>query len=719
MESWAEVDVRPDPNEQNILFEILSKEDLHQVRKSENTFKPKEEDRTPLQPSPTPQSPSIFPEGFEEKAIFILDDELAKEQKRYRSRSNTQIAKENFLRRAQQEKAEQQTQPKRGWFFGFLFKYRKELWFFFLIVLPILIVGIILNRLDKHVYLWGESFVRWSFAFLFAWTVVLGARLLVNFVWLIATRLLSENMTHLYLISGMSRAVVMVICASVYKAIWHLALPNLESGPRDVIEKIFTLAIIISVLFLSSRVLQKVISLHTNAQSWHLELKKALLQEQLVERLIEPRIMPSGPSLLTSLTKTLEESVMNTTQRFYRTSGEPLVGQSPQLSLQPSPDSSQKGGFFRMFSKEPSKADEPDRDISKRQSTVPDLHTVLEEDSFLSPSWGSAAGVLRERAGWSETVRSEKAKVYSKRIWTNLCINYERDYLVYQDFLNFLKSEELAKLSIELFDVDKTSEVTRENVRLGLEAIFEHRKFLVDSLEDRDNISRILRNLFNFFFGFIVFLIGLVIFGVDFDTTFWSSVTTLLGLSFAFAQVLQNVIESMITIFVTSPFDVGDRILFPQVDQYPLRVGHIRLMTTLLHRRDGQQFVVPNYMFYESAFVNLKRSRNIYYPFRFTVHHSTTAEQLKMLKDEIKNFLVKNPRHYGKKFEFVIDEILKTNDLRLTVWIEFNIIWHKIERKHQLKSQFILLVHRVCQKYDIQYLQAPKKVEIVPTESLS
>lgn len=58
----------------------------------------------------------------------------------------------------------------------------------------------------------------------------------------------------------------------------------------------------------------------------------------------------------------------------------------------------------------------------------------------------------------------------------------------------------------------------------------------------------------------VMFFVVLAIYKVDFVNFLYPLATFLVGLSFAFGNAAQDVINSIVLLFTIHPFDVGDRI---------------------------------------------------------------------------------------------------------------------------------------------------------------
>jgi small-conductance mechanosensitive channel len=86
--------------------------------------------------------------------------------------------------------------------------------------------------------------------------------------------------------------------------------------------------------------------------------------------------------------------------------------------------------------------------------------------------------------------------------------------------------------------------------------------------------------------------------------------TIILGFSFVFGNSAQTLFESLIFIFSTHVFDVGDLVL---IDDQALEVKEFGLFSTTFRRVDGQEIVAPNSVLASDKLIhNLRRSGSMY-----------------------------------------------------------------------------------------------------------
>lgn len=70
----------------------------------------------------------------------------------------------------------------------------------------------------------------------------------------------------------------------------------------------------------------------------------------------------------------------------------------------------------------------------------------------------------------------------------------------------------------------------------------------------------------------------------------------------------KNLFEGVIFLFVTHPFDVGDRVF---IDGQNLIVKELGILTTVFQRFDGQILYSPNAVLATKPITNIRRSSNI------------------------------------------------------------------------------------------------------------
>ncbi|KAJ3268423.1 hypothetical protein HDV01_000760 [Terramyces sp. JEL0728] len=199
-------------------------------------------------------------------------------------------------------------------------------------------------------------------------------------------------------------------------------------------------------------------------------------------------------------------------------------------------------------------------------------------------------------SGYSKTMKtlsliSDKNAInLSKKLWRSL--NDSNDITIatfYQCFENI----DTAKEAFALFDNDACGYIDEKALRRGIKKIYKERRNLLKSLRD---VSQALGNLNRIIYGFILLLTGLFalpIFGINLGTVL-PFTSIIIALSFIFGTQAKTTFESIIFLFVTHPYDIGDRVM---IDGITMIVEEIHLLTTIFRRTsDGQKLYVPTYV---------------------------------------------------------------------------------------------------------------------------
>jgi small-conductance mechanosensitive channel len=109
---------------------------------------------------------------------------------------------------------------------------------------------------------------------------------------------------------------------------------------------------------------------------------------------------------------------------------------------------------------------------------------------------------------------------------------------------------------------------------------------------------------FQLFVYVIILFVGLGIFNIDTTAFLTISISLWAGTLFAIGGVVKNLIESIVFLFFTHPYDVGDRLI---IDGETLNVKEFGLMSTTFTRWDGSEIYSPNIVLAASNIHNVKR----------------------------------------------------------------------------------------------------------------
>ncbi|KAG2015905.1 hypothetical protein CC2G_009127 [Coprinopsis cinerea AmutBmut pab1-1] len=185
-----------------------------------------------------------------------------------------------------------------------------------------------------------------------------------------------------------------------------------------------------------------------------------------------------------------------------------------------------------------------------------------------------------------------------------------RAHLIVEDFYPYFNTTAEAHEAFAIFDKDGNGDITKREMRDAVQRIYRERKALAAGLKDVGSIVAKLDAVLLCVAILLVLFICLLIFKRD--NTISSLVplaTIVLGFSFVFGNSAQTLFESLIFIFSTHVFDVGDLVI---IDDQILFVKEFGLFATTFRRVDGQEIVAPNTLLASEKLVhNLRRSKSM------------------------------------------------------------------------------------------------------------
>jgi len=148
--------------------------------------------------------------------------------------------------------------------------------------------------------------------------------------------------------------------------------------------------------------------------------------------------------------------------------------------------------------------------------------------------------------------------------------------------------------------------------------------------------------------------------------------TLVLGLSWLIGGSLQEVLTSIIFLFIKHPFDVGDRIV---VNKETYTVKEIRLLSTIFLDSGSTLVQAPNTILNATFIQNLRRSPQMSETFTFDVAYSTTFEDLEKLRDKMLEFVKTERRDFQPSFDVTVKDFPDQEKLTLTADIKYKSNW--------------------------------------------
>ncbi|KAF7967435.1 hypothetical protein HWV62_34337 [Athelia sp. TMB] len=252
----------------------------------------------------------------------------------------------------------------------------------------------------------------------------------------------------------------------------------------------------------------------------------------------------------------------------------------------------------------------------------------------------------------------------------------ENTHFYVQDIGSLFSSPEAADAAYALFDKDGNGDMEMTCMELHREQLsIEH------SLQDMDSAVGKLDNLFMCLYVVIALLIMAVTLDAQLSTLVTGWGTFVLGLSWLIGGSLQEVLMSIIFLFVKHPFDVGDRVAILTATY---TVKEINLLSTVFIDSTGCCVQAPNVVLNTAYIQNMRRSGLQSETFAFDVSYDTTFEQLEALRETMIVFLLKERRDFLPSFDVTVVDLPDQTMLSLTADIKYKSNWQQGALKGKL-----------------------------------
>ncbi|KAI0065583.1 hypothetical protein BV25DRAFT_1708104 [Artomyces pyxidatus] len=276
-----------------------------------------------------------------------------------------------------------------------------------------------------------------------------------------------------------------------------------------------------------------------------------------------------------------------------------------------------------------------------------------------------------------------------------------RSHLVLEDFYPYFRTTTEAHAAFAIFDKDGNGDITKREMREAVQRIYRERKSLTASLKD---VSSVVAKLDAVLLGValvgIIFICLLIFNRSDTISSLVPLATIILGFSFIFGHSAQTLFESLIFIFATHVFDVGDLVM---IDDQPLFVKEFGLFSTTFTRVDGQEIIAPNALLSGSKLVhNMRRSSSMWETTNLTVAYDTPLEVIEQLKSKLTAYVAEKSRDWSG-MAINIDKMEFQNAITLIIAMEHRPNWQDWGGRWMRRTAFMKHMKTVLEELDIKY----------------
>ncbi|KAL0564353.1 hypothetical protein V5O48_017691 [Marasmius crinis-equi] len=238
-------------------------------------------------------------------------------------------------------------------------------------------------------------------------------------------------------------------------------------------------------------------------------------------------------------------------------------------------------------------------------------------------------------------------------------------------------------------------------MREAVQRIYRERKALVASLKDVGSVVAKLDAVLIVIALLVIVFVCLLIFNKN--NTLASLVplaTVVLGFSFIFGHSAQTLFESLIFIFSTHVFDVGDLVI---IDDQTLTVKEFGLFSTTFRRVDGTEIVAPNALLASAKTIhNLRRSGSMGETTPLMVAYDTPLEVIEELKIRLNQYITDNNREWVSS-AVLIDKMEFQNAIHLIICMEHRPNWQDWGGRWARRTKFMRNLKTILEDLDVRY----------------
>ncbi|KAJ3514312.1 hypothetical protein NMY22_g14780 [Coprinellus aureogranulatus] len=299
---------------------------------------------------------------------------------------------------------------------------------------------------------------------------------------------------------------------------------------------------------------------------------------------------------------------------------------------------------------------------------------------------------------------SQEAKRLARSIFRRLRDKH-RKYLLPSDFYPAFPTRQEAEQAFNLFDKDGNGDLSRGEIKAKLVKTYQERRFLSRSLKDVGEALKTLDRILLIFACIIVAFISLSVFGVEVGNSLTSMYSLVIAASFVFKSSASRAFDAIMFLFVTHPYDTGDRVFIGLENLVVKKVG---LFATVFQRADGTETYYFNSQLFNVFITNARRSDPTTENMTMEVGWKTPLEKLDALEKCINDWLsTEENRWYRPGTGVTLQHIVYQRYLTLTIGIPHNANWQDWAMRNARRTAFQAAVQYYCRQLGITGYEAP------------
>ncbi|XP_071716304.1 mechanosensitive ion channel protein 10-like [Rutidosis leptorrhynchoides] len=569
-------------------------------------------------------------------------------------------------------------------------------WVVFLILLGCLIASLTIHKL-KHHKLWSLELWKWVVQIMVIICGMLFTNWLMHFIVLTIELNFLLRKKVLYFVHGLKKSVQVCIWFILVLVTWTCLFNAQEVERSKTATKVldYITWTIVALLIGAIMWLLKTLLLKILASSFHVSNFFDRIQESIFLQYV--MLTLSGPPVMESLQ---------------------MVGASTSVS--------RLSFQVKKKGKEPTKKEVID--VSKlhqmKREKVSAWTMKMLVDVISSSGLSTFSGVIEESAYDRPNESSDKeitnemeAIAAAYHIFRNVAqpgFTYIEDL----DLRRFMIKEEV-DMVFPMIDVAEKGQIDRKTLTEWVVKVYNGRKALAHALSDTKTAVKQLDKLVTAVLIVIVGVVWLLLTEIASTKVLVLLSSQLVVAAFIFGNTCKTIFEAIVFVFVMHPFDVGDRCSIDGV-QVPFFKEHFRLLiveemnilTTVFLRYDNEKIYYPNSVLSTKPISNFYRSPDMGDKVEFFIDFATPFEKIGLLKEKLKKYLEKNPQLWHPNHNFVVQEIVNVNKIKMALFFNHTMNFQDYGEKNKRRSELVLELKRLLEELKIKCNLLPQDVHV-------
>ncbi|KAI6682150.1 hypothetical protein NL676_036031 [Syzygium grande] len=279
------------------------------------------------------------------------------------------------------------------------------------------------------------------------------------------------------------------------------------------------------------------------------------------------------------------------------------------------------------------------------------------------------------------------------------------NYFDEEDLSRFIIKEEV-DLLFPLLEGAETGRIDLKSFTNWAVKVYQGRKALVYALTDTKTAVRQLNNLVTGILIVITIIIWLLLMEIATTKVLVLLSSQLVMAAFIFGNTCKTIFEAIIFVFLTHPFDVGDRCV---IDGVQLMVEEMNILSTVFLTLDNEIIYYPNSVLATKPITNYRRSPHVGDKVEFSIEFMTPLERIGAMKEKIKKYLEKNWRIWHLNHNVFVSEIENVNKIKIGLFVNHKMNFQDYVEKNRRRTELVIELKRIFDNLNIRYDILPQQ----------